>query len=56
MVELSDLSKTGGLANAYEAAILADKMSSTNKAAAVSKPTRQTKIKVKAKEPVKKAF
>lgn len=56
MVEFSELSRTGGLLNAYEAVVLADKLSNT-KSVVVSKPaTRPVKVKVKSKAPAKKAF
>ncbi|HVF80422.1 MAG TPA: hypothetical protein VM884_00730, partial [Flavisolibacter sp.] len=53
-VELSDLSKTGGIINAYEAAVLAEKISSgkpvVNTAAAEKTPASKTK-KAEAKKP-----
>jgi hypothetical protein len=53
-VELSDLSKTGGIINAYEAAVLAEKISSgkpaVNTAAAEKTPASKTK-KAEAKIP-----
>jgi hypothetical protein len=46
MVELAEISKTGGIINAYEAAVLADKTIGNKTPAVVSKPA------VKAKKPV----
>ena len=57
MVELSDLSKSGGIINAYEAAVLAEKISTSKPAVVATKPApKPVKIKVKTKAPEKKAF
>jgi hypothetical protein len=60
MVELSEISKTGGIINAYEAAVLANKMIGNKTPAVVSKPAVKAKpVTVKPKKKVvaaKKAF
>jgi subtilisin family serine protease len=58
LIELSELSKTGGIINAYEAAVLAEKISNNNtKPAVVTKPVaKPVKVKVKTKAPAKKPF
>lgn len=53
LVELADLSKTGGIINAYEAAVLAEKMSGNKTANTISKPAPK---KVKKTTTAKKAF
>lgn len=58
LVDLTELSKTGGIINAYEAAVLAEKMSSGNKTAtaATTKPSSKTvKTNTKQKTATKKA-
>ena len=53
-VDLFELSKTGGIINAYEAAVLAEKMSGNNKTAAA--PVKAATVKEKKKTTAKKAF
>ena len=57
-MDLTELSKTGGIINAYEAAVLAEKMSSGNKTATAvtSKPaSKPAKTNTKQKVVTKKA-
>jgi subtilisin family serine protease len=59
LVDLSTLSKTGGIVNAYEAAVLAERLSSGKTApATAAKPVTPVKVKVKEKNKTagKKAF
>lgn len=57
LVELGELSKSGGIINAYEAVLLADKISTAKPATVVLKPaTKPLKVKAKTKAPAKRAF
>jgi subtilisin family serine protease len=59
LVDLSELSKTGGIVNAYEAAVLAEKLTSGQPTAATPKKTAtpvKVKVKEKKKTSAKKAF
>ena len=57
LVELGELSKSGGIINAYEAVLLADKISTGKPATVVLKPaTKPLKVKAKTKAPAKRAF
>ena len=57
MVELAEISKTGGIINAYEAALLAEKMSGNKTNVVTAKPAvKKTATKEKKKATAKKAF
>ncbi len=54
-MDLSEISKTGGVLNAYEAAVLAEKISSGKPVAATKKNVKAPAVKEK-KQTAKKAF